>query len=89
MNIFYKFLASPQFYSTSFDADHVDVSAVKQRVMSERQLGKGTDFHLDVYDANSGKTLDDDVELSDSHYLITRRIVAKAPGEGSAHQYVE
>ena len=88
MKISYKFKGASGWHDTSFDTESVKVFQMKQRIMNERDLGKGTDFHLYVYAEEIDKELSDDSILQDRQHIIVRRIVALAPGKGSAYEYI-
>lgn len=93
MKIFYRFRASPESHPVLFDSNHVSVFDLKERIMVERKFGKGTDFHLRVYneepEINESNEMNDGVELHDTQMVRVRRIPANVPGTGSAFQYVK
>lgn len=57
--VYYKFKAAKDYDTCTFDGPSISVFDLKKEIMAQKKLGKGTDFDLAIYNAqtNDGEFL--------------------------------
>ena len=87
--VFFRFKAAKDFDSITFDGAAISVFDIKREIIHQKKMGKGLDFCLHVFDANTDEEYKEDLTLVPrSHSVTVKRLPAKAPGKGSANKYV-
>ncbi|KAL0088194.1 DWNN domain-containing protein [Phycomyces blakesleeanus] len=89
--IYYKFKAAKDsdYDFFTFDGAGATVFDVKREIIRAKKLGKGTDFDLAIYNAQTDEEYKDDVFLVPRNTsVIVRRLPASRPGKGTAQRYV-
>ncbi|KAJ2997425.1 hypothetical protein HDV02_005554 [Globomyces sp. JEL0801] len=87
--IFYKFKSAKDFDTSTFDGTGLSVFDLKRDIMISKKLGKGTDFDLAIYNAQTNEEYvdDSDVIQRNTSVLVARRPAFK-PGKGTAQRYL-
>ncbi|KAJ3200626.1 hypothetical protein HDU82_008733 [Entophlyctis luteolus] len=87
--VFYKFRSARDFDQMVFDGLGVSVFDLKREIMLKKKLGKGTDFDLLVYNAQTNDEYPDDNQVipRNTSILVARRPAAKH-ARGTAQRYV-
>ncbi|KAI9498137.1 DWNN domain-containing protein [Zychaea mexicana] len=89
--IYYKFKAAKDsdYDVYTFDGPGATVFDVKREILRAKKLGKGTDFDLAIYNAQTDEEYKDDVFVVPRNTsIIVRRLPASRPGKGTAQRYV-
>ncbi|KAI8136885.1 DWNN domain-containing protein [Fennellomyces sp. T-0311] len=89
--IYYKFKAAKDsdYDVFTFDGPGATVFDVKREIIRAKKLGKGTDFDLAIYNAQTDEEYKDDVFVVPRNTsIIVRRLPASRPGKGTAQRYV-
>ncbi|CDS07747.1 hypothetical protein LRAMOSA01696 [Lichtheimia ramosa] len=89
--IYYKFKAAKDsdYDVFTFDGPGASVFDVKREIIRAKKLGKGTDFDLAIYNAQTDEEYKDDVFIIPRNTsIIVRRLPASRPGKGTAQRYV-
>ncbi|KAI9313480.1 DWNN domain-containing protein [Dichotomocladium elegans] len=89
--IYYKFKAAKDsdYDKYIFDGPGAYVFDVKREIIRAKKLGKGTDFDLAVYNAQTDEEYkDDNFTIPRNTSIIVRRLPASRPGKGTAQRYV-
>ncbi|KAL2916041.1 Protein mpe1 [Polyrhizophydium stewartii] len=88
-SVFYKFRSAKDYDTCTFDGAGISVFDLKREIMAAKKLGKGTDFDLALYNAQTNEEYVDDsyVIQRGTSVLVSRNPPAK-PGKGSAQRYV-
>ncbi|ORY35195.1 DWNN-domain-containing protein [Rhizoclosmatium globosum] len=87
--VFYKFKAAKDFDQAVFDGLGISVFDLKKEIMVKKKLGKGLDFDLLVFNAQTNDEYPDDNQVipRNTSILVVRRPAAKQ-GRGTASRYV-
>ncbi|KAJ3037264.1 E3 ubiquitin-protein ligase rbbp6 [Rhizophlyctis rosea] len=87
--VYYKFKAAKDYDTCTFDGPSISVFDLKKEIMVQKKLGKGTDFDLAIYNAQTNDEYSDDMYMipRNSSILVSRNPAAR-PGKGSAQRYV-
>ncbi|KAI8374426.1 DWNN domain-containing protein [Radiomyces spectabilis] len=89
--IYYKFKAAKDsdYDVFTFDGAGATVFDVKREIIRAKKLGKGTDFDLAIYNAQTDEEYKDDVfVIPRNTSVIVRRLPPSRPGKGTAQRYV-
>ncbi|KAG2224327.1 hypothetical protein INT45_012896 [Circinella minor] len=89
--IYYKFKAhkDSDYDVYTFDGPGATVFDVKREIIRAKKLGKGTDFDLAIYNAQTDEEYKDDVYVVPRNTsIVVRRLPASRPGKGTAQRYV-
>ncbi|KAI7871622.1 DWNN domain-containing protein [Spinellus fusiger] len=89
--IYYKFKAAKDsdYDVFTFDGAGATVFDVKREIIRAKKLGKGTDFDLAIFNAQTDEEYKDDSFLVPRNTsVIVRRLPASRPGKGTAQRYV-
>ncbi|KAF7725861.1 E3 ubiquitin-protein ligase rbbp6 [Apophysomyces ossiformis] len=89
--IYYKFKAAKDsdYDVYTFDGAGATVFDVKREIIRAKKLGKGTDFDLAIYNAQTDEEYRDDAFVVPRNTsVIVRRLPASRPGKGTAQRYV-
>ncbi|SAM05561.1 hypothetical protein [Absidia glauca] len=90
--IYYKFKAAKDsdYDVFTFDGQGATVFDVKREIIRAKKLGKGTDFDLAIYNAQTDEEYNDDMFLVPRNTsVIVRRLPPSRPGKGTAQRYVQ
>ncbi|KAI8356688.1 DWNN domain-containing protein, partial [Blakeslea trispora] len=73
----------------TFDGPGATVFDLKREIIRAKKFGKGTDFDLAVYNAQTDEEYKDDMFVVPRNTsVIVRRLPASRPGKGTAQRYV-
>ncbi|CAO3672611.1 unnamed protein product [Rhizopus microsporus] len=89
--IYYKFkVAKDSNYNVfTFDGPGATVFDLKAEIIRAKRLGKGTNFDLAIYNAQTDEEYkDDNFMVPRNTSIIVRRLPASRPGKGTAQRYV-
>ncbi|KAI8923010.1 DWNN domain-containing protein [Entophlyctis helioformis] len=87
--VFYKFKSAKDYDTTSFDGAGISVFDLKREIMIAKKLGKGTEFDLAVYNAQTNEEYAEDEQvIQRNSSVLVSRIPAKYPGKGGAQRYL-
>ena len=87
--VYYKFKSQRESQRLPFDGTSISVWELKREIILRNKLGKGTDFDLAVYNADTEDEFkDDNYTIPRSSHVIVRRLPASRPGRGTAQLYV-
>lgn len=87
--IYYKFKSAKDYDTVTFDGISLSVFDLKHEIMISKKLGKGTDFDLSVYNAQTGEEYTDDLAtIPRNTSIIVRRVPPERPGKGNAQKYL-
>jgi len=87
--IYYKFKSAKDYDTVTFDGISLSVFDLKHEIMMSKKLGKGTDFDLSVYNAQTGEEYVDDLAtIPRNTSIIVRRVPPERPGKGNAQKYL-
>ncbi|ORZ12802.1 DWNN domain-domain-containing protein [Absidia repens] len=90
--IYYKFKAAKHsdYDVFTFDGSGATVFDVKKEIIRAKRLGKGTDFDLAIYNAQTDEEYNDDMFMVPRNTsVIVRRLPPSRPGKGTAQRYVQ
>ncbi|KAI8335801.1 DWNN domain-containing protein [Chlamydoabsidia padenii] len=90
--IYYKFKAAKDsdYDVFTFDGSGATVFDVKREIIRAKKLGKGTDFDLAIYNAQTDEEYNDDMFMVPRNTsVIVRRLPPSRPGKGTAQRYVQ
>ncbi|KAJ3102474.1 hypothetical protein HDU97_000556 [Phlyctochytrium planicorne] len=87
--VFYKFRSAKDFDQAVFDGTGISVFDLKREIIINKKLGKGTDFDIAIYNAQSNEEYSDDSAIipRNSSVLVNRN-PASRPGKGTAQRYL-
>ncbi|XP_066907265.1 E3 ubiquitin-protein ligase RBBP6-like [Halyomorpha halys] len=75
MSVHYKFKSALSFDTITFDGLHISVRDLKKAILQQKQIGKATDFDLQITNAQSNEVYDDEnVLIPKNSSLIVVRI---------------
>ncbi|ORY04079.1 DWNN-domain-containing protein [Basidiobolus meristosporus CBS 931.73] len=87
--VYYKFKSAKDYDICTFDGTGISVFDLKREIILAKKLGKGTDFDLAIYNAQSDEEYSDDTFIVPrATSVIVRRLPASKPGKGTAQHYV-
>lgn len=88
-SVYYKFKSQREPSRITFDGTGISVWDLKREIILQNKMGKGIDFDLSVYSADTEEEFkDDNYIIPRSSQVIVRRLPPSKPGRGSASQYV-
>ncbi|KAJ3280691.1 hypothetical protein HK104_000467, partial [Borealophlyctis nickersoniae] len=87
--VYYKFKSAKDYDTCTFDGTSISVFDLKKEIMVQKKLGKGTDFDLGVYNAQTNEEYTDDMFMipRNTSILVSRQPASK-PGKGTAQRYL-
>ncbi|KAJ3112910.1 Aromatic/aminoadipate aminotransferase 1 [Phlyctochytrium bullatum] len=86
---FYKFRSAKDYDKAIFDGSGISVFDLKREIIINKKLGKGTDFDLAIFNAQTNEEYTDDSFIIPRNTLIlVNRNPASRPGRGTAQRYV-
>nr|BAN21290.1 hypothetical protein [Riptortus pedestris] len=75
MSVHYKFKSALSFDTITFDGLHISVRDLKKAILQQKQIGKATDFDLQITNAQSNEVYDDEnVLIPKNSSLIVVRV---------------
>ncbi|KAK9687084.1 Protein mpe1 [Basidiobolus ranarum] len=87
--VYYKFKSAKDYDICTFDGTGISVFDLKKEIIMAKKLGKGTDFDLAIYNAQTDEEYTDDAFIVPrATSVIVRRLPASKPGKGTAQHYV-
>ncbi|KAK9766236.1 Protein mpe1 [Basidiobolus ranarum] len=87
--VYYKFKSAKDYDVCTFDGTGISVFDLKKEIIQAKKLGKGTDFDLAIYNAQTNEEYADDTFLIPrATSVLVRRLPASKPGKGTAQHYV-
>ncbi|WFD31724.1 Protein mpe1 [Malassezia sp. CBS 17886] len=87
--VYYKFRSQREPQRLTFDGTGISVWDLKREIILSNKMGKGVDFDLAVYDADTDEEYrDDNYSIPRSSHVIVRRLPPSKPGRGTAQIYV-
>lgn len=87
--VYYRFRSQREPQRLTFDGTAISVWDLKREIILRNKLGKGTDFDLGVYNADTDDEYhDDNYMIPRSTHVVVRRLPASRPGRGTAQLYV-
>ncbi|KAI8851519.1 DWNN domain-containing protein, partial [Chytridium lagenaria] len=87
--VFYKFRSAKDFDQAVFDGTGISVFDLKREIIVNKKLGKGTDFDIAVYNAQTNEEyVDDSVIIPRNTSILVNRNPASRPGKGTAQRYL-
>lgn len=88
-SVYYKFRSQREPQRLTFDGTGISVWELKREIILQNKMGKGTDFDLAVYDADTDEEYkDDNVTIPRASHVTVRRLPPSKPGRGTAQLYV-
>ncbi|EST09936.1 Zinc finger, CCHC-type [Kalmanozyma brasiliensis GHG001] len=88
-SVYYKFKSQKEPSRITFDGTGISVWDLKREIILQNKMGRGTDFDLGVYNADTNDEYKDDNSLVPrSTQVIVRRLPPSKPGRGTAQNYV-
>ncbi|TKY90549.1 hypothetical protein EX895_000547 [Sporisorium graminicola] len=88
-SVYYKFKSQKEPSRITFDGTGISVWDLKREIILQNKMGRGTDFDLGVYNADTNDEYKDDNYLVPrSTQVIVRRLPPSKPGRGTAQDYV-
>lgn len=88
-SVYYKFKSQKEPSRITFDGTGISVWDLKREIILQNKMGRGTDFDLGVYNADTNDEYkDDNYLIPRSTQVIARRLPPAKPGRGSAQLYV-
>ncbi|KAI9105839.1 DWNN domain-containing protein [Phlyctochytrium arcticum] len=87
--VFYKFKSAKDYDTCTFDGTNISVFDLKREIMLGKKLGKGTDFDLGIFNAQTNEEYKDDMYMvpRNTSVLVSRQPASK-PGKGTAQRYL-
>ncbi|XP_037073981.1 E3 ubiquitin-protein ligase RBBP6-like [Pollicipes pollicipes] len=77
MSVFYKFASSTEVNTVVFDGVHISVADLKQAIMDQKKLGRGTDFDLIVTNSQTSEEYkQNDMLIPKNTSLVVKRVPA-------------
>ena len=87
--VYYKFRSQREPQRLTFDGTGISVWELKREILLQNKMGKGTDFDLCVYNADTDEEYkDDNFSIPRATHVTVRRLPASKPGRGTAQLYV-
>ncbi|WFD34460.1 Protein mpe1 [Malassezia cuniculi] len=87
--VYYRFRSQRESQRLTFDGPSISVWDLKREIILRNKLGKGTDFDLGVFNADTDDEYrDDNYMIPRSTHVTVRRLPASRPGRGTAQLYV-
>jgi len=88
-SVYYKFRSQREPQRLTFDGTGISVWDLKREIILQNKMGKGADFDLAVYDADTDEEFkDDNVTIPRASHVTVRRLPPSKPGRGTAQLYV-
>ncbi|CBQ67722.1 conserved hypothetical protein [Sporisorium reilianum SRZ2] len=88
-SVYYKFKSQKEPSRITFDGTGISVWDLKREIILRNKMGRGTDFDLGVYNADTNDEYkDDNFLVPRSTQVIVRRLPPSKPGRGTAQNYV-
>ncbi|CCF54048.1 uncharacterized protein UHO2_01190 [Ustilago hordei] len=88
-SVYYKFKSQKEPSRITFDGTGISVWDLKREIILQNKMGRGTDFDLGVYNADTDDEYkDDNFLVPRSTQVIVRRLPPSKPGRGTAQNYV-
>jgi len=56
-NVHYQFKSSKEFSTVTFEGSYISLGELKKAITTQKKLGKGTDFDLQITNAQTGEGL--------------------------------
>ncbi|KAI8918335.1 DWNN domain-containing protein [Powellomyces hirtus] len=87
--VFYKFKSAKDYDTCTFDGTNISVFDLKREILVAKKLGKGTDFDLAVFHAQTNEEYKDDMyQIPRNTSVLVSRQPATKPGKGTAQKYL-
>ncbi|KAJ3162204.1 hypothetical protein HDU88_007127 [Geranomyces variabilis] len=87
--VFYKFKSAKDYDTCTFDGTNISVFDLKREILVAKKLGKGTDFDLAVFHAQTNEEYKDDMyQIPRNTSVLVSRQPASKPGKGTAQKYL-
>ncbi|GAK62350.1 zinc knuckle domain-containing protein [Moesziomyces antarcticus] len=88
-SVYYKFKSQKEPSRITFDGTGISVWDLKREIILQNKMGRGTDFDLGIYNADTNDEYkDDNFLVPRSTQVIVRRLPPSKPGRGTAQNYV-
>ncbi|PWN47918.1 hypothetical protein IE53DRAFT_389925 [Violaceomyces palustris] len=88
-SVYYKFKSQKEPSRITFDGTGISVWDLKREIIIQNKMGKGIDFDLGIYNADTEEEYkDDNFIVPRSSQVIARRLPPSKPGRGTAQMYV-
>ncbi|EPQ28860.1 uncharacterized protein PFL1_03663 [Pseudozyma flocculosa PF-1] len=88
-SVYYKFKSQKEPSRITFDGTGISVWDLKREIILQNKMGKGIDFDLGIYNADTEEEYkDDNFIVPRSSQVIARRLPPSKPGRGTAQMYV-
>ncbi|CDW97748.1 hypothetical protein [Sporisorium scitamineum] len=88
-SVYYKFKSQKEPSRITFDGTGISIWDLKREIILQNKMGRGTDFDLGVYNADTNDEYkDDNFLVPRSTQVIVRRLPPSKPGRGTAQNYV-
>ncbi|SPO20897.1 related to MPE1 - subunit of CPF involved 3' end formation of mRNA [Ustilago trichophora] len=88
-SVYYKFKSQKEPSRITFDGTGISVWDLKREIILQNKMGRGTDFDLGVYNADTNDEYkDDNFLVPRSTQVVVRRLPPSKPGRGTAQNYV-
>ncbi|CAO1620881.1 unnamed protein product [Parajaminaea phylloscopi] len=88
-SVYYKFKSQREPSRVVFDGTAISVWDLKREIILQNKMGKGIDFDLGLYSADTEEEFkDDNFSIPRSSTVIVRRLPPIKPGRGTAQMYV-
>ncbi|CAB0009928.1 unnamed protein product [Nesidiocoris tenuis] len=74
MSVHYKFKSALSFDTITFDGLHISIRDLKKSILQQKQIGRGSDFDLQITNAQSNEVYEDDSTLvpKNSSLIVVR-----------------
>ncbi|WFD43952.1 Protein mpe1 [Malassezia psittaci] len=87
--VYYKFRSQKEPQRLAFDGTGISIWDLKREIILQNKMGKGADFDLAIYDADTEEEYkDDNASLPRSSHVLVKRLPPSRPGRGNAQLYV-
>ncbi|KAL3900065.1 MAG: hypothetical protein SGCHY_001593 [Lobulomycetales sp.] len=88
--VYYKFKSAKSFEPIKFDGLGISGFDVKREIMNKKQLGKGLDLDLHIFNASSNQELSDDTIIPRNTQIVVKRCppAVSLGKQGTAQRYM-
>ncbi|KAL9936418.1 hypothetical protein V8E36_004486 [Tilletia maclaganii] len=88
-SVYYKFRSQKDFARITFDGTGISVWDLKREIILQNKMGRGQDFDLKLFNADTGQEYtDDNTIVPRSSQVTAQRAPPSRPNEGTAQKYV-
>ncbi|KAK0552836.1 Protein mpe1 [Tilletia horrida] len=88
-SVYYKFRSQKDFSRITFDGTGISVWDLKREIILQNKMGRGQDFDLKLFNADTGQEYTDDQAIVPRSSQVTaQRAPPSRPNEGTAQRYV-